>query len=156
MSPEPSLEQNFELGPYLTAALICERVLQESDGVTSAIRIIDRVTHTIFDPSPSREMEPFSYDLEILVMLKSGEHPGMHKLSIQPIKPSNEKIAPMNYTINLEAPADRGFNLRARVRMLFDEAGLWWFDISLNGKRITRIPFRVLYQPQETKILGGP
>jgi hypothetical protein len=32
-------------GPYLNAALLCEKVLQERDGVLSIIRIIDRAQH---------------------------------------------------------------------------------------------------------------
>lgn len=31
-------------GPYVNAALICEKVLQETDGVLSVVRIIDRFT----------------------------------------------------------------------------------------------------------------
>jgi hypothetical protein len=33
-------------GPYLIAALICEKVLQEKDGTVSIIRMVDRVTLT--------------------------------------------------------------------------------------------------------------
>ena len=154
MPPEVDLEQNFELGPYLTAALICERVLQEADGVHSAIRIMDRIIHTVLDIDPPRQMAPFVYEIEILVMLKSGENPGMFKLSIQPVKPSNERMPPANYTLNLEAPADRGMNVRARVKVSFDEPGLWWFDILLNDKKITRIPLRVMYQPQQLQRQG--
>ena len=32
----------FERGPYLSAALLCERVPREGDGVKSALRISDR------------------------------------------------------------------------------------------------------------------
>ncbi len=31
-------------GPYLQAAFFCERLLEEADGVLSAIRIVDTVT----------------------------------------------------------------------------------------------------------------
>ena len=41
----------FDQGPYLSAALLCEKVLEEKDGVKSAIRIIDRVTRTVTGPS---------------------------------------------------------------------------------------------------------
>ena len=34
-------------GPFLQSALICEKVLQEQDGVLSAIRIIDRIYFVI-------------------------------------------------------------------------------------------------------------
>ncbi len=34
-------------GPYLIAALLCEKVLQEKDGIISVIRMIDRITLTV-------------------------------------------------------------------------------------------------------------
>lgn len=38
-------------GPFLSAALLCEKVLVEQDGIKSAIRIIDRVTHAVLGPT---------------------------------------------------------------------------------------------------------
>lgn len=38
-------------GPYLQAALLCERVMEEKDGVLSVIRIIDRLIHTALGPA---------------------------------------------------------------------------------------------------------
>jgi len=45
-------------GPYLQAALLCERVMQEKDGVLSVIRIIDRVIHTAMGPETPDTMGP--------------------------------------------------------------------------------------------------
>ena len=37
-------QQNpFELGPYVQVAAFCERVLRESDGVMSLVRVVDRI-----------------------------------------------------------------------------------------------------------------
>jgi len=59
-------------GPFLAAAVICEKILEERDGVKSAIRIVDRVTRTVVGPSPPEEMEPFDWDGALLIKLKSG------------------------------------------------------------------------------------
>lgn len=139
-----------ELGPYLTAAFICERVLREQDGVISAIRIIDRLTHTV--PGPD-VMEPFPYRLALVLNFKSGEALGNYQISIQPIKPeTNEKMPPVTYPVNFEPPGDRGVGICADMQIVFDVAGLWWFDIYLSGqgriRRVTRIPFRIIYLPQ--------
>jgi hypothetical protein len=37
-------------GPYIGAAFLCEKILQEKDGVLSAIRIVDRITHSAVGP----------------------------------------------------------------------------------------------------------
>ena len=46
MADEPDLKRNPAYGPYLNAAFLCEKILEEKSGVLSAIRIIDRVTYT--------------------------------------------------------------------------------------------------------------
>jgi len=160
---EPTSTPN-ELGPYLSSAFICEKVLQERDGVTSAIRIIDRLTHTI--PGSNVDvMDPFPYQFSLLLGFKSGEALGNYQVSIQPIKPeSDAKMPPANYTVNFEAPADRGVGICAIMQITFDVPGLWWFDVyltELSGlkriRRVTRIPFRIVYLPQQgqTSVLPG-
>jgi hypothetical protein len=142
-----------ELGLYLNAAVICEKILREQDGVISAIRIIDRVTHAVAGPDV---MEPFPYRLALVLNFKSGEALGNYQISIQPIKPdTNEKLPAASYTVKFEAPADRGVGIAADMEIVFDVPGLWWFDIYLSGqgkvRRVTRIPFRIIYLPQPVK-----
>ena len=68
----PDDMQILRRGPYLSAAFLCEKVLEEKDGVKSAIRIIDRVTRTAVGPNPPMEMEPFQYNIVLLLKFKSG------------------------------------------------------------------------------------
>jgi hypothetical protein len=152
-----------ELGPYLNSALICEKVLQERDGVTSAIRIIDRLTHTT--PGGNVDvMDPFPYQFYMLLGFKSGEALGNYQVSIQPIKPEGtEKVPPAIYTVNFEAPADRGVGICAVMQVQFDVPGLWWFDIYLTEltglkriRRVTRIPLRIIYLPQQMQMSALP
>ena len=42
-------------GPYLVAALFCEKVLSEKDGVISTMRIVDRITITVSGEAPPRK-----------------------------------------------------------------------------------------------------
>lgn len=145
-----------ELGPYLSAAFICEKVLREQDGVMSAIRIIDRLTHA--PPGPD-VMEPFPFQFALVLSFKSGEALGTYQLSIQPIKPgTNEKMPAAVYPVNFEMPADRGVAMCAAMQIVFDVPGLWWFDIYLSGegkvRRVTRVPFRIIYLPQQVKTSG--
>ena len=37
MGNEPDLKSNPAYGPYLNAAFLCEKILEQSDGVLSAI-----------------------------------------------------------------------------------------------------------------------
>jgi hypothetical protein len=138
-----------DLGPYLNAAFFCERALREQDGVVSAIRMIDRITHRA---AGSEVMQPFPYRFTLVLNFKSGQALGPYQVSIQPIKPgTNEKMPPAVYSVNFESPEDRGVCVISDMQIAFDVPGVWWFDIYLSGegriRRVTRIPFRVIYLP---------
>jgi hypothetical protein len=152
-------QQRPEEGPFLSAALICEKVLQESNGVKSAIRIIDRITHQAVGPNPPQEMEPFDYKATLLLRFKSGRARGTYPLEIQLVKPSGESTTPLRQTILFEGEEDRGMDIVANMSIRFDLTGIYWFNIILNNVQLTRIPFRVIYLPQVRQMSapsGGP
>jgi hypothetical protein len=140
--------QSFEEGPYLSAALVCEKVLEERNGVKSVIRIIDRVTHQAVGPNPPQEMVPFDYEMAMLIRFKSGRARGTYPLEIQLIKPSGESAPPMRRNILFEGEDDRGLDIVVNMKLKFDQIGIYWFNIDLNNVNITRLPFRVVYLPQ--------
>ena len=151
--------QTFQEGPYLLAAIICEKVLVEEGGVKSAIRIIDRVTRQAIGPNPPQEMEPFDYETTLLIKFKSGRARGTYPLEIQLVKPSGESPTPVRQTILFEGEDDRGIDIVTNMRIRFDQTGIYWFNIILNDVRLTRIPFRVIYLPQVRQMSapsGGP
>jgi len=144
----------FDQGPYLSAALLCEKVLQEADGIKSAIRIIDRVTRVAAMPNPPAEMEPFEYDINLLIKLKVGMVRGTHSIQIRLVKPSGESPPPIDQTALFEGEDDRGVDIVVNMHLKFEMPGTYWFDISYDGNRLTKIPLRVIYIPQIIRI--GP
>ena len=147
-------------GPYLLAALLCEKVLEEKDGIKSAIRMIDRIIRTIPRPDPPTVMEAFSYGAMILIRLKSGNVRGVYPLKIIFIAPSGESRAPLTISVNFEGEEDRGVDIVVRTRFQFEVPGIHWIEIYLKEDFLTRIPIRVVYIPQITPqrqaIPGGP
>jgi len=151
--------RSVEQGPYLSAALICEKVLEERDGAKSAIRIIDRVTRTAVSPSPPEEMDPFDWDGALLIRLKSGWARGTYPLRVSLIKPSGESPMPIQSSVYFEGEEDRGVDIVANMTIKFDQTGIYWFKIYLADKLLTQIPLRVIYMPQIRQIpgpSGGP
>lgn len=138
----------FEGGPYLQAAMLCEQVLLETDGIKSAIRIIDRVTRTSVGTDPPREMEPFPESYKLLLKLKSGEARGLMPLELRLERPDGTATAPVEQTVYFEGDDDRGVDIVADMRIEFTVAGLYWIDVRLEGIRITRVPLRVIYLRQ--------
>lgn len=145
-----------EQGPFLSAALICEKVLEEKDGVKSAVRIIDRVTRTVVGPSPPEEMEPFDYEATLLIRFKSGWARGSYSIRLNLVKPSGESPMPSQHTVYFEGEEDRGIDIVAKMVIRFDQTGIYWFKIYLGDALLTQIPLRVIYMPQVRQIPGLP
>jgi hypothetical protein len=134
----------FERGPYLTAAMFCERVLHERDGVLTAIRIIDRIMQTATGPEPPDEMPPVPLQLTALIAFKSGEARGSMNLALTPEDPSGRRLGTFTQGVLFEGE-DRGVNLVMAVNFVAELAGLYWFDLALDHEPVTRIPLRVVY-----------
>jgi hypothetical protein len=141
-------------GPYLSAAFLCEKVLEEKDGVKSAIRIIDRIIHTVVHPFPPEKMEPFDYPVCLYILLKSGDARGPMTLRVTLVKPSGESPPPLEQTVVFEGEEDRGVDIIGNLTINFDQPGIYWFDVELGGIQLTRIPLRVVYVPQPRRIHG--
>ena len=135
----------FDKGPYLSAALLCERLLLEQDGVASAIRIIDRVTRTAVGTSPPEKMDPFEYDLTLVTILKAGWAQGAHAFRVALVSPLGESRNVVQQTAFFEGGEDRGVNIVGRMRIRFDLEGIYWFEVFLEDKPLTRIPLRIVY-----------
>lgn len=129
-------------GPYLCAAVFCEKVLTESDGVKSLVRIIDRFTISAEQP----DMPESNIELTICIFLKAGDFRGPADICIEPVSPSGHKYPRLSLNVNFEGDNDRGIGLTVGSRTTFKEAGLYWFDVSLDKQLLTRMPLRLVYQ----------
>jgi hypothetical protein len=138
------VSQSIPQGPYLSIAVICERVLREQDGVLSLIRVIDRLTHTIVGRELPDPLPPVSHMMWFVLALKSGSARGRQTLKIVQEQPSGLRKDLLEHSLMLEGE-DRGTNFVAQAQMRFDEEGVYWFDVFLNDQFMTRMPFRLTY-----------
>lgn len=136
-------------GPFLTAALICERVLQEQDGVPSAIRIIDRV---FFGTDEEGTLLQPHHPITLFVSFKAGAARGSYPIAVHVEKPSAETDSLLEASMFFEGE-ERGANLILSAMFAPEMPGLYWFDVYFDGDRVTRIPLRAIYQRQPT---AGP
>ena len=134
----------FDGGPYVQAACFCDMVLEDKTGVVSLIRIIDTLTHTEAHAQAPEEMPQFSYNLTLVLMLKSGNARGRHTLRIVPELPSGETEREFSVTAYFEGE-EKGSNLIANLPIVFKLEGLYWFRVYLEADELTAIPFRVKY-----------
>jgi hypothetical protein len=134
-------------GPYLQAAFFCERLLQEVDGVLSAIRMVDHVTAQVAEPESSDRVATVPVRLTLLVSFKTGRTRGTRDLTVVLVPPDGPSPAwpsqDYTQTILFEGPDDRGDTIIMPIAMSADRAGIYWFDVYLDNQLLTRVPLRV-------------
>ncbi len=132
-------------GPYLAAALICEKVLQEKDGTISIIRMVDRVTLTAPAALSPEQLPLVPINLYAFISLKSGSAKGRSTIKWR-IEPPSGIALPEQLLPVLFEGEDRGVNLTLALNLVVDQEGLYWFDVFLEDQLLTRIPLRIFYQ----------
>ena len=127
--------------PYVTAALLCERVLQEKDESLTVVRIIDKIQYRVLGNALPEGTKPL-ISLQGLVGIKSGSAVGNHTIKIIGEKPSGERKDV--YSVSVEfLGKDHGRNLIMSLNIGIDENGLYWFDVLFDDEVLTRIPLIV-------------
>ena len=147
--------EQHEAGPYLQSAFFCERLLQEADGVFSAIRIVDTITAEVPEQSSQTEMPRVAVNLTMFIVLKAGQARGNYELMVTMEPPSeiSSTHPSEGYTqlIVFEGEEDRGNTIIMPIAMNVNQEGIYWFSVYLNERLITRVPLRVDYQGQIQK-----
>lgn len=147
-------------GPYLQSALICEKVLRDADGVQSYIRVVDRITVTTTGEDPPPEMPPQHLDLTASITLKAGEARGRYAVKFRPEAPGGFERPALEVPVNFVGEGEHGNTVNVELKGLeIDLEGLWWFDVLFvdrhqKEKLMTRIPLRMMYQPQRVIATG--
>ena len=139
---EPS--QQPEGGPYLQAAFFCERLLEEADGVLSAIRIVDTVT--LQGGSPS-DAETATVNLTLLIAFKAGQARGTFDLVVEMEEPGRSPSdAPVRHTqtILFDGADHGGVTVIMPLALVVDQESVPWFRASLDERLVTRLPLRVV------------
>jgi hypothetical protein len=138
-------------GPFVSAALVCEKALHEKDGVISFIRVVDRFVIQ----GPTDEMPPGSaVKFTVALCLKAGDARGKRKVVLRPEKPSGETMPDAAMQVLFEGDADRGVNVIMEMAFPVDQEGLYWLDALIDTQRITRIPLRIMYRKAIPGIRG--
>ena len=132
-------------GPYLRCALICERVLEEKDNVLSAIRIFERFIVAATGPDAPESIPKTAVPFALLISFIPGEARGSARVQVQMEEPSGLKRDPLEFTVHFDAPSSP-VNLILNFQLDTEQPGLYWFDVLLDGRLITRVPLLLQYQ----------
>lgn len=149
MSSEPDFKPDPTLGPFLNA-LLCEKILEEKDGVKTAVRIIDQVNRSTvgMGQAPPSTMDEFVFPIALLIRLKAGAARGTVPIKVKILKPNNTVAGDLTHPAHLPGPDDAGIDIVLNIVLKLDQVGTWWFDIFVDEARWMRVPLRVVYLPQ--------
>jgi len=134
-------------GPYLNFAVICEKVLQEADGVLSFIRIVDHLTVTMTIPAeadvPQEGVPPEPPVVVTFVLgLKSASDIGPVPVKVRIETPSGLTL-PEFETSQPVGAEDRGINIVLPMQFPAQDEGVYWFAVEVSGTLVTRVPLRI-------------
>jgi hypothetical protein len=135
--------------PYLSAAFLCEKVLQEKDGVLSVVRVVD-IFYVTIPPEMPAGMKPVTEITGLLSFKRysSGTEPEKHQLQLLLHSPSGrEQKLPSELEIIFKAEDMAGANVILNVRLVVEEFGLFWLDVLIDEEFAARVPFRLLEKP---------
>lgn len=135
-------------GPFVAAAVICERVLQERDGVNSLVRMVDRQIFQAIGPGAATAPAP-PLDLQFYIALKAGDYRGAGRITITPITPIGKRLDTRALPMAVFDGPERGVNFAVRMQLPADEPGLYWFEVRLENEVLTKIPYRLVHDRTE-------
>jgi hypothetical protein len=134
--------------PYVTAALLCERVLHEKDESVTLVRIVDRIQYRVETKGEGipKDIKPI-VSIQGLVSLKSGPVTGDHVITIWVEKPNGERKQAFAFPVKFLG-GDQGQNLLLNIGLGIDQDGLYWFDVFFDAEVLTRTPVMITPLPE--------
>lgn len=132
--------------PKVAVAVMCERVLQENDGVMSLIRIIDKATVN----RPKIDKRNPVLDTNVFLSFRADGFVGKKRLSMRGFNPDGKpwKAPPVEAEIEWTGP-DHITNVTVRLRLTIQSEGLYCIQVTLNDKPVSRIPLTVVWTKPE-------
>lgn len=140
-------ELGFDTGPYVTLAVFCEQVIEEKDGVLTIVRIVDQLTVSVSGTDVSDELPPgAAIQTNLVIALKAGEALGQQSVQVVVEHPDTTRHPGPKLPVHFTPGRGGGANLILRFAIQLSTTGLYWADVLVNGRLVTRTPLEVRYQ----------
>lgn len=133
-------------GPFLAMAVFCDSVLEDKDGVLSAIRIIDTCNVMIAPNAPANIPSaefPATIRQNALITLRTGGSGTKHRLTFVVEDPEGERSEAYDTQVKLGAEPHAGLNVKTSATFTVKRSGLFWLDVIVDGHVLTRMPLNI-------------
>ena len=134
--------------PFLAAAFLCEKILQEKDDVLTATRIVDTFSVSIPANLPT-STKPAIAVSGLLSFKKAspGVEAERHQVELRMHLPSGKEQPPAKMDLVFKPGEFGGANLILNLQIPAEEFGTYRLAVFLDGEPVTQIPFRLLEKP---------
>lgn len=134
-------------GPFVAAAVLCQRVEPRPDGSLDLKGLVDGV---VLDADADSDVDghPLAVlELTALVSIRAGSARGRHELSLHGRYPSGAEGPTSARLIDLTDDAP-GASLIVPLELEVHEPGIFHFDVRFDGDLLTRIDLHVRVAPR--------
>ena len=126
----------------LVSAFLCEKVLNEKDGVLTYVRVVDLFTVPMVPQSDRARMLVW-----LAVIVKSGNAKGKYVLSLRMITPTGEAKPLGDETPIALNGGEHGISANVMLALDVKTDGLFGIDVLIDGEVLNHVPFRVKLVP---------
>jgi hypothetical protein len=135
--------------PHISAALLCERILTEKDGVQTLVRIVDTLTgrYSATEVPPGSKAR-VKFQVWLVVTLKSGEAKGKYTLRVRMNDPSGKQVELSEEMPIVLDGGEHGVNVNILLDLTVTD-GLFWVDVMVDDRVLTRVPLKVRLEPHD-------
>jgi hypothetical protein len=135
--------------PFVTAAMFCEKVLQEKDDIISVMRVVDRLqygvelvpTESIKQPELPEPIKPV-IPIQGLISVRSGPMSSDYTIRLVMERPNKERRDILSVPVKFVSP-DVGQNIILNMGIAVNEDGLYWMDVFCGEDLLTRVPLMI-------------
>jgi hypothetical protein len=139
-------ELGFDTGPYVNAAVFCEKAITEQDGVLSLIRVVDQINVQAQGPEAPDELPPGGLIQPTLVLVfKPGEARGSQRVRVDIEHPDTIIRKGPEQSFSFTGGPNNGVNIVALTQIALSTTGLYWANVYVNDRLVTRVPLQVSY-----------
>lgn len=136
-------------GPFLAAAFYCDGIIEGKDGSLSVMKIIDGCKIEIAENTPAEfpsPENPIHINPSALITFRTGDSPGPHVVGLVLEGPDGHRQSLPDQKFDLENTQHGGVNIRTHLGISTHTSGIFWLDVYLDGKLVTRMPFNLQIQ----------
>jgi len=137
----------FDTGPFVNVAIFCERAILDNEGVLTLVRLTDQITIRSSGPQAPEELPAGTVvQTTLVIVLKPGEARGNQGLRIDIEEPTGQVRPGPEMSVPFAGGPSQGANIVLPMVLQVESAGLYWANVYIAGRVVTRVPLQITYQ----------